>query len=45
MVLTTEGGGEYWTGVEVISDDGAEAYVIPENYGVLYEGVRVRLFN
>lgn len=37
-------GGEYWTGVEVISDDGTEAYIIPENSGVLYDGVRLRLF-
>ncbi|MBQ2978150.1 MAG: hypothetical protein IJE17_11745 [Clostridia bacterium] len=43
VVMTTEGG-EYWTGVEVISDDGTVAYVIPENPGVLYEGIRVRLF-
>lgn len=43
VVMTTEGG-EYWTGVEVISDDGTAAYVIPENSGVLYEGIRVRLF-
>ena len=43
VVMTTEGG-EYWTGVEVISDDGTVAYVIPENSGVLYEGIRVRLF-
>lgn len=43
VVMSTEGG-EYWTGVEVISDDGAEAYVVPENPGVLYEGLRVRLF-
>lgn len=43
VVMATDGG-EYWTGVEVISDDGSEAYVIPENAGVLYEGVRVRLF-
>ena len=31
-------------GVEVISDDGQTAYIIPENPGVLYQGVRVRLF-
>lgn len=43
VVMTTEGG-EYWTGVEVISDDGQTAYIIPENPGVLYKGVRVRLF-
>ena len=43
VVMTTQGG-EYWTGVEVISDDGQTAYIIPENPGVLYEGIRVRLF-
>ena len=43
VIMQTEGG-EYWTGVEVISDDGNVAYVIPENSGVLYNGVRVRLF-
>ena len=43
VVMSTQGG-EYWTGVEVISDDGQTAYIIPENPGVLYEGVRVRLF-
>ena len=43
VVMATEGG-EYWTGVEVVSDDGNSAYVIPENAGVLYDGVPVRLF-
>ena len=43
VVLVTEGG-EYWTGVDVVSDDGTTAYVIPDNAGVLYEGVQVRLF-
>ncbi len=43
VVMYTEGG-EYWTGVEVISDDGNTAYVIPDNAGVLGDGVRVRLF-
>ena len=43
VVMATEGG-EYWTGVEVVSDDGSSAYVIPENSGVLYDGVPVRLF-
>lgn len=43
VVMSTQGG-EYWTGVEVISDDGQTAYIIPENPGLLYEGVRVRLF-
>lgn len=44
VVLSTEGG-EYWTGVEIISNDGQTAYIIPENPGVLYQGVRVRLFD
>lgn len=43
VVMATEGG-EYWTAVEVVSDDGSSAYVIPENTGVLYDGVPVRLF-
>ena len=43
VVMATEGG-EYWTGVEVISDDGTTAYVVPDNAGVLYEGMPVRLF-
>ena len=43
VVMATEGG-EYWTGVEVISDDGTTAYVVPDNAGVLYDGVMVRLF-
>lgn len=43
VVLATEGG-EYWTAVEVVSDDGTSAYVIPENAGVLYEGAPIRLF-
>ncbi len=43
VVMTTQGG-EYWTGVEVIADDGQTAHIIPENPGALYEGVRVRLF-
>lgn len=43
VVISTEGG-EYWTGVEVISDDGNTAYVVPDNAGVLYEGMPVRLF-
>ena len=43
VVISTEGG-EYWTGVEVISDDGSTAYVVPDNAGVLYEGMPVRLF-
>jgi len=43
VIMATEGG-EYWTGVEVISDDGTTAYVIPDNAGVLFDGVPVRLF-
>lgn len=43
VVMATEGG-EYWAGVEVISDDGSTAYVIPDNPGVLYDGMPVRLF-
>ncbi len=43
VVLATEGG-EYWTGVEVVNDDGTNAYVVPDNAGVLYDGVPVRLF-
>ena len=43
VVMDTEGG-QYWTAVEVVSDDGTSAYVIPENPGVLKDGVRVRLF-
>ena len=43
VVMATEGG-EYWTAVEVVSDDGTSAYVIPENAGVLYEGAPIRLF-
>ena len=43
VVIVTDTG-EYWTGVEVISDDGVSAHVIPEKAGVLYEGIKVRLF-
>ena len=43
VVMATEGG-QYWTGVEVVSDDGTVAYIIPDNAGVLYDGVAVRLF-
>jgi len=43
VVMSTDMG-EYWTGVEVISDDGTDAYIIPQNSGVLYEGLKVRLF-
>ena len=43
VVINTEGG-EYWTGVRVIYDDGTTAYVIPDNAGVLVDGMPVRLF-
>ena len=43
VVISTEGG-EYWTGVTVISDDGSTAYVVPNNAGVLHEDMKVRLF-
>ena len=43
VVMATEGG-EYWTGVEVIATEGDTTYVIPDNAGVLYEGMPVRLF-
>lgn len=43
-VVISIGGSEYFAAVEVISDDGQQACVIPENLGVIYEGVRVRLF-
>ena len=45
-IVMKTAGGEYWTGVEVISisDDGMYAYVVPDNPTVVYEGVMVRLF-
>ena len=43
VVLSTKGG-EFWTKVEVMSDDGETAYIIPENPALVYEGVQVRLF-
>jgi hypothetical protein len=43
VVMATEGG-EYWTGVEVIATEGDTTYVVPDNAGVLYEGMPVRLF-
>lgn len=45
-IVMETAGGEYWTGVEVISisDDDAFAYVVPDKPEVVYEGVRVRLF-
>ena len=43
VVMSTEGV-EYWTGVEVIATEGDITYVIPDNAGVLYEGMPVRLF-
>lgn len=43
VVMVTEGG-QYWTPVEVVSDDGTTAYIVPDNAGVLYDGIPVRLF-
>ena len=43
VVISIEGG-EYWTGVEVITDDGNTAYIVPDNAGVLSEGTKVKLF-
>ena len=43
VVIATESG-EYWTAVTVVADDGTMAHVIPENPGVLYEGIPVLLF-
>ena len=43
VVIATQSG-EYWTGVEVIANDGQTAHIIPENAGVLYEGIPVLLF-
>ena len=45
-IVMSTAGGEYWTGVEVISysDDGQYAYVVPDKPEVVYEGVVVRLF-
>lgn len=44
-VVMSTSSGEYWTGVEVISQDSENAFIVPEYPAVLYEGVRVRLFN
>ncbi len=43
VVIATESG-EFWTAVTVVADDGVTAHVIPENSGVLYEGIPVLLF-
>ena len=43
VVIATESG-EYWTAVEVVSDDGTTAHIVPENSGILYPGVPVLLF-
>lgn len=43
VVMATEGG-EYWTAVSIISIEGDVAHIIPENAGVLYEGIPVLLF-
>ena len=43
VVLETSGG-PFFVGVEVISNDGQTAYIIPENPGVVYEGTKVKLF-
>ena len=43
VVMRTEAG-DMWMSVEVISDDGVEAHVIPEVNGVLHENTQVRLF-
>ena len=32
------------TAVEVVSDDGTTAHIVPENSGILYPGVPVLLF-
>ena len=43
VVMATEGG-SYWTPVSVIATEGDDAHIIPENAGVLYEGIPVLLF-
>lgn len=43
VVMATESG-EYWTPVTVISVDHDVAHIIPDNAGVLYEGIPVLLF-
>ncbi|MBQ8135829.1 MAG: hypothetical protein IJ174_00145 [Clostridia bacterium] len=43
VVIATESG-EFWTSVEVVSDDGTTAHIVPGNPGILYEGVPVLLF-
>ena len=43
VVMATEAG-EFWTAVTVVANDGTMAHIIPENPGVLYEGIPVLLF-
>ena len=43
VVIATESG-EFWTAVEVVSDDGTTAHIVPGNPGILYQGVPVLLF-
>ncbi|MBE5775944.1 MAG: hypothetical protein E7326_00375 [Clostridiales bacterium] len=43
VVMATESG-SYWTPVSVITTEGDYAHIIPENAGVLYEGIPVLLF-
>ena len=43
VVMATESGA-YWTPVTVIGTEGDSAHIIPENAGVLYEGIPVLLF-
>ncbi|MBR6706308.1 MAG: hypothetical protein IKI84_06480, partial [Clostridia bacterium] len=43
VVIATEAG-EFWTAVTVVANDGTMAHLIPENPGVLYEGIPVLLF-
>ena len=43
VVMATESGA-YWTPVSVIATEGEYAHIIPENAGVLYEGIPVLLF-
>ena len=42
-IMATEAG-EFWTAVTVVANDGTMAHIIPENPGVLYEGIPVLLF-
>ena len=43
VVIATESG-EFWTAVTVVANDGTMAHLIPENPGVLYEGIPVLIF-